>query len=76
VLVVKVTVFICFPGLLEVSNLTLRLLLSPGFMFSFWGYSGIVHPQDADALKIIKSELPVLVKLKSTSTTSPSTTSP
>ena len=75
-LVVKVTVFICFPGLFEVSNLTLRLLLSPGFIFLFWGYSGTVQPQDADALKIIKSELPVFVKLKSTSTTSPSTTSP
>ena len=42
----------------------------------FCGYSGTVQPQLAEASNIIKSDFPVFVKLKSTSTTSPSFTSP
>ena len=42
----------------------------------FCGYSGTVQPQLAEASNIIRSDFPVFVKLKSTSTTSPSFTSP
>jgi hypothetical protein len=76
VLVTRVTVFLCIPGLFEESNFTLITLDSPGLIGVSLGYSGTVHPQLPEAFNIFKSESPELVNVKTVSTTSPSLISP
>ena len=76
VLVTRVTVFLCIPGLFEESNLTFIVLDSPGFIGVSLGYSGTVQPQLPEALSIFKSESPELVNVKTVSTISPSLISP
>jgi len=71
----KVTVFDCLFGFPVVLNFTPMSAVSPGLIASF-GQTGTVHPQEALASVIIKSEVPELVTLKIVSTISPSLTVP
>ena len=75
-LVVKVTVFLCIPGLLDESNLTFIVPVSPGLIGTSLGYSGTVQPQLPVAFNILKSEFPELENVKIVSTISPSLISP
>merc|ERR1712146_368320 len=67
-----VTVFCCILGLLFESKLTKISPEAPGAMGVFLGYLGTVQPQLPLASTIIKSVLPVLVKVKVVWTVSPS----